>query len=479
MPFLAAVSIPGAGPLPAVGAPAATAGPQPPNVLIVLSDDQPPSSFPYAGTPLAMPWLEGRVADPADHWVNFSRAFVNEPVCCPSRATLLSGRYAHHTGVTSNKNGDQFDESQTLATWLDGAGYRTGYIGKYLNGWPFDRSPYTPQGWDRAVLFKGAKYYQYTLYVDGPLVPFGKEVADYSTDVLAGYALDFVRTAPTDSPFFLVYAPLAPHYPHTPAQRHKTVFNDERQPPRPASLNEADVSDKPAWVRALPLLDAPTKQRYDQYRSSSYEAMIAVDEAMQQLVDAIDDRGQLSNTLILFMTDNGFLYGEHRTKGKFSAYEESVRVPFAMRWEAAAPHTENRLVSNVDVASTVLAAAGVQPTLAQDGISLVPLLGSSPPSSWRQDVLLEKRSGGVGDTGEKVPAYWGLRTKAYTYVEYDTGEVELYDMTGALGPADPLQMKNRCPDPNTGDGVPAFRCVSPYASVQAQLSARLDELKAS
>ncbi|HYU57124.1 MAG TPA: sulfatase-like hydrolase/transferase, partial [Actinomycetota bacterium] len=244
--------------------------PGPPNVVIVMTDDQTPVSFPY--TPAVLPYLQGRVLDPNDHWVRFTEAYVNVPICCPSRATLLTGQYAHHHDVQGNNEGYKLDEDETLPVWLHREGYATAMFGKYLNGFPFNRDPYKPRGWDRTALFdKEPGYTDYNLIEGpetGPVVVnhYGTGAANYSTDLLAARSVNFIDDYAGLQPFFLYYVPYAPHYPTKPNALHKTDFDDVRFTPRPANFNEADVSDKPTWVQQLAVKSSTAISRMDNDR---------------------------------------------------------------------------------------------------------------------------------------------------------------------------------------------------------------------
>ncbi|MBI2238771.1 MAG: sulfatase [Actinobacteria bacterium] len=430
-----------------------------PNVVLIVSDDQPPGSLPH--DPPAMPYLQGRMEDPSDHWVTFPNAFLNTPLCCPSRATLLTGRYSHRTGVLTNDDGHLLDESSTLAVWLHGAGYFTGLVGKYLNRYPFGRGPYVPLGWDRwAGKMQGggsSVYYDYTLVEQGFPVPYGSGPEDYSTDVITARAVEFIRTAPQDRPFFLEITPTAPHSPWIPAPRDAGAYAS-MPVAEPPSVGEEDVSDKPAWIRGLPELGPAVRAVLDQDRRRAYEALRAVDDAVRRVVEALRDRGELEDTVILYLTDNGFSFGEHRWVGKQCPYEECIRTPFLVRYPGATSRADGHLVSNVDVAPTVADLAGISPGLPADGRSLVPLLEGSAPAGWREGVLLEW-------TGDPlVPAWWGVRTEDLSYVEYATGERELYDLTGTAGPPDPFQLDDRADDPA-------------YAALRAELAALLERLR--
>jgi arylsulfatase A-like enzyme len=180
-----------------------------PNVVVILSDDQTLDTLPHR--PAVMPFLQQVMQDPRDHWITFPNAFLNTPLCCPSRATILTGRYSHHTGVRNNSEAIHLDEANTVATWLHDAGYTTGLVGKYLNRYPFHAAPYVPPGWDRweaKIQGSGASvYYDYVVSRQGFPVAYGHGPEDYSTDVFAGLAEDFIRSAPGDRPFFLLFAP--------------------------------------------------------------------------------------------------------------------------------------------------------------------------------------------------------------------------------------------------------------------------------
>jgi arylsulfatase A-like enzyme len=430
-----------------------------PNIVLILTDDQSFDSLPH--DPPVMPALQAMMQDPTDHWIQFPNAFINTPLCCPSRATILTGESSNHTGVQNNFEGAVLDDASTVATWLHDAGYETGLIGKYLNGYPFGFAPYVPPGWDRWLVRKqaaqGSLYYDYVLEDQGFPVVHGDEPADYSTDVYASAAVSFLRSAPADRPFFLEIAPSAPHRPWTPAPGDVGAYAGMPifQPP---SVGEPDVSDKPAWVRRLPEPDAARLAQLRSLHQRSFEALRAVDRLVARVVRVLRERGALDRTVIFFLTDNGFSFGEHRWVSKACPYEECVRTPFLVRFPSALSHVDDHLVSNVDLAPTFADLAGVAPGNRVDGRSLVPLLEGRSPPSWRTGVLLEY----VGD--RHIPAWWAIRTANFLYVEYATGERELYDLTGRLGPADPYELDNRADDPA-------------YAPVLARLAARLAALR--
>jgi N-acetylglucosamine-6-sulfatase len=415
-----------------------------PNIVFVLTDDQHMYHVKH------MPYLSSR---PHGNWVEFTNAFENVPLCCPTRATNLTGQYSHHHGILGN-SGRNFNDTATIATWLKSAGYRTALIGKYLNGYPYPNKPtnYIPPGWDYWAAFQDVGYYNYRLNEHGTSVTYGSTSQEYSTDVLHRKALNFLDTTPTDKPFFLYLNPHAPHAENIPAPRHKGAYGTLPVFYGP-NFNESDVSDKPAWVRGLPL---ESKATMDKKQRLAAETLLAVDESIKGIADKLIKRGQLNNTVFIFMTDNGFSFGAHRWLKKTCVYEECVRTPLLIRYPGTGENrTETRLVSSVDIAPTLASLAQVTPTLKGDGRSLVPLLNGTA-TNWRSSLLLEYQ--GPTDPGEP-PTFWAVRTKEWKYVELETGEKELYDMV-----KDPYELVNVV---NRSD----------LSSIRSSLSAELQRLK--
>ena len=354
----------------------------PPNIVVIVTDDQSTGSLP--SEPPAMPWLQSQLADPAGHWLTFTDAVVSTPLCCPSRATMLTGRYARHTGVVDNKSGQVLDDTDTVAVWLHDAGYRTALIGKYLNRYPFGGDIAVPPGWDRWFAKENANesttYYGYDVADQSRLMHVGHATSDYATDLLARTALDFVRSAPGDRPWLLWFTPNAPHGPWTPAPRYAQAFDDVTLPaPDDRVLN--DVEGKPAWVRRLPVIDGLRLADLQVDRVSERRALLAADDAARQIFDAVAARGELDRTVFLFISDNGFAYGEHRWEGKACPYEECIRVPFAIRSPWANAGSIEDLVANVDLAPTIAALAGVEAPPPQDGVSLASIVRGVSVSS--------------------------------------------------------------------------------------------------
>jgi N-acetylglucosamine-6-sulfatase len=391
-----------------------------PNVLLVLTDDQTLDTI--GSDPPAMPWLQSQLDDPVGHWLTFPRAVASTPLCCPSRSTILTGRYDTQTGVRTNEEGPNLDDTNTLPVWLQDAGYTTALVGKYLNFYPWGRAPFVPPGWDRWFAKENADestaYYDYEVVDQGIVRHYGDAPSDYATDVLGAQALRFVQQAPAEAPWFLYFSPNAPHLPWTPAPDHVGAFDDV-QPPMPDLATMNDVRGKPAYVRDLLPKTEADRQAYIQGDRNERAMLLSVDAWFHQIVDAIAARGELENTVIVFMGDNGYTLGLHRLDGKRYPYTPSVRVPFAIRTPWAPAATIGQPVSNVDVAGTIAALAGATPGLQQMGIDLGRAIRGDP---------LPARAGVLLDWGgdANAPPWQGVLTRDGTYVANADGFQELY-----------------------------------------------------
>jgi arylsulfatase A-like enzyme len=420
-----------------------------PNVIVVLTDDERWDGFD------AMPWLTAELHRDDPRWEMFPNAFSNTPLCCPARASLLTGRYARHTGVEDNDDGGNLDESSTLATWLHAAGYHTGLVGKYLNRYPFGRPPYVPPGWDRFVGKRNQS--GVTVYRDFRAVDQGSPVfvREYATDWLAEKAVAFVRTAPSTRPFFLLFAPSAPHPPWLPARRHRGAYAD-RPVDEPPNVVGA-LRGAPPWVRSRPEPRAAQRAAWLDDQRRADETLLAVDEALHAIVEALADR--LDDTYIFVLSDNGYSFGEHRWGGKKCPYEACVRIPLAIHVPSTEPSSLG-VVSIVDLAPTISSLAHAPaPTSSIDGTGFSDLLEPRPglfEPRPAEAVYLEW----VGDT--EIPGWTAIRTAGLKLIRYDDGFEELYDIAGRLGPPDPWEMVNRVDDPR-------------YAGVLARLARLLGQ----
>ena len=420
-----------------------------PNILFILTDDQEVGSLRF------LPRVQTLLAAQG---LTFSNAFAVQPLCCPSRASILRGQYPHNTEILNNappiggfaKFRDLGRETSTVATWLQATGYRTAFFGKYLNGYPTpDRPTHVPPGWDE---WYGAhegpvRYYNYRMTENGQVVSYGESPGDYRTDVLAGKALTFIESRQASAPpFFIYFSVPAPHAdrpgdgPAIPAARHRGASANIAAP-RPPSFNEADVDDKPSEIRQRPVLTEAQVAEIDAEYRTRVDSLLAVDEAVERLVVALSARGELGRTYIFFMSDNGYHLGEHRIpRGKNTLYEEAIRLPGIVRGPGVpAGLTREHFVLNIDLAPTFAELAGAQIPPFVDGRSLVPLLSGSPIpiGQWRQDFLLEVTSAaGVTDRG--------LRTNDHAFFRFANGDTSLYDLR-----QDPYQVSSvhRTADP--------------------------------
>ena len=401
-----------------------------PNIVVVLTDDQ---RFDQLA---AMPKVQSRLMALG---LTAARAFASDPLCSPSRASLLTGRYSHGTGIYANGDGrtgggfPDFRDRSTVATWLHDGGYRTGLFGKYLNH--YERPTYVPPGWDRwvALAASNSEYFDYTMSINGHARHFGAKPADYLTDVIGRYANGFIRHSDHQRPLFLWVGMPAPHGPNTGPPRYADLFSDLRHPKHP-NFDEGDVRDKPNYLRSLDRLTERQRLAVNNAWSSGARTLLAVDDVVGRLLDALRDTGRLDNTLFVFTSDNGQAMGEHRWLYKNDPHEESIRVPLIFRWDGVVRpgSTTGAIVANVDLAPTLAAVAGVRTPRLDDSVSLLPLLrGRSPP---RQRLLLEHRHyGGEWDP----PTYCGVRTPHWLFVHYATGEEELYNLD-----RDPWELRN-------------------------------------
>jgi N-acetylglucosamine-6-sulfatase len=449
---------------------------QSPNIVVIMADDLDVQTLWHLVRSGLMPKLQGHIIRQG---TTFTSAFVTNPACCPSRATFLTGQYPHNHTVLSNVPPDgsvlRFDDSSTLATWLQAGGYRTGYVGKYLSAYGAvdltgdgvvdeQDALYIPPGWeDWRVLLEPAVHsmYGYTLNVNGRLQEFGDEANEYQTDVIAGLATEFLREAATSAdgrPFFLAVMPTAPHvearitdpvedyneyweFSIRPAPRHQNVLIPS--PPRKPSYNEIDVSDKPLWLRERPLMRARESLYNDRKIRRRMASLLALDDLIGDIVIALWQSNRINDTVLLFTSDSGYMLGEHRLSEKAYPYEEAIRVPLFIRAPGLARgQVVAQPVLNNDLAPTLADFAGATPTHVVDGVSLRPLMENPQLHPWRKRFLVEYwySSGHLYD----APPFLAVRTGMdahpvanQVFVQYwDEGfSREFYDLA-----VDPYQM---------------------------------------
>jgi N-acetylglucosamine-6-sulfatase len=513
--------------------------PEPPSFVVIQTDDQTLdalyaafSAYPGAPETRAMPNTLDLLAKKGE---TFNRYYVSYPLCCPSRVSLLTGRYAHNTGVEGNvqPNGGYYGfsfraaYSHNLATWLQGAGYRTIHVGKFLNGYgdePYDNGTTVPPGWSAWHTVLNADthhyFYGYTLNNNGqisepygdsgswetreytqrdpggcPFEPEEERPCFYETDVFNWMAREELLATPGEQPFYLQVDYTAPHGDFRrpagpePAPRHNDWFSGAKLPHnRSEGFDEGNVSDKPGFIREADHLTPSEKRTYKVYYEKQLESLRSVDDGVKEIVDTLGQLHRLRNTYILFTSDNGFFFGEHRLiGGKFLAYEPATHLPFLIRGPGIRPDTSSgELTANIDIAPTILELAGVEPDKSVDGRSIVPFL-RDPEMRTRRPLLFESfvqtsdveangtisvggegdggPPGGNGSTGAREPEagissarggdaahasllapplnYEGIRLGPYKYIAWPDGEKELYNIN-----KDPNELNNIVKTPN-------------------------------
>jgi len=387
-----------------------------PNFLIIISDDQRYDTMQY------MPNTQAGIFDQG---VTFSRGYVTTPFCCPSRSSIFTGMYAHNHLVRENKDPLNIE---TVIAALHENGYYTGLVGKYLNSWVGEPRP----EFDSWVAFRSGEsaYKDPELNVDGEWGIY----PGYITYILSDYAIEFLdKASKQPEPFLLIFAPNAPHTPATPAEEDLPLYDQLPEYSAP-SVNEFDLSDKPTSISNKPLLTPDELRRMDDKRRREILTLIALDRKIGEILAKLKETGQLDNTVIIYLSDNGLHWGEHRIDSKSTFYEESSHVPFAMRYPALvpAPYMEDRLVGNIDIAPTLYELAGINIPYRVDGKSLLDLF--EPGQKWRDHILLE---------AWPPRGIWSaIHTGRYVYAETEEDLSEFYDLD-----VDPYQLNNQIGNP--------------------------------
>lgn len=407
---------------------------QKPNIVLIVTDDQ------RWDTLWAMPTVQNELVAKG---VKFEQAFTTSPVCCPARVSIMTGLYPHTNTCTTNANCiARYNDDDTLNTRLFDAGYKTGLFGKYLNRYS-SVSPYVPPKWSRWVAMKDPVYTNPIFIIDGLETP----KTGYSTDLLADEAVAFLESQ--TSPFFLKFAPYNPHGPSTKSPLDPVSAFSDIAVYRPPSYNEADVSDKPSWIRKKELLTSTQELNGDKLVKKQLRSLLSVDRAIKRMIDTLTTNGKINNTVFIFMSDHGYMWGEHRLiDRKECPYEECLRIPLVIRAPNVMPRVENSaLTLNIDIAPTLFEWAGI--ISPRQGKSLVPLL-NNPLTPWRTDFMFELAS----------PRFDGVRTATIKYIFHPrTGEEELYDLA-----TDPYELQSQHANPA-------------YSALKATLKTRLIQLR--
>jgi N-acetylglucosamine-6-sulfatase len=421
-----------------------------PNIIFVLTDDLDRDLVRY------MPQVQRMQRE----GVNFSNFTVTNSLCCPSRATIMTGKYPHNTGVYTNNapNGGyavfrgRNEERSTIGTQLQRAGFRTGFMGKYINGYQADDKdqtgrPHVPQGWnDWAVTDAGYSNYNYTLNHNGRLTEHGKHARDYLTDVLSKNGQQFILdSTQAGKPFFLELSTFAPHSPSTAAPRDRLKFRNLIVPRTP-SFNEKDVGDKASWLRDNQKLKKSVVRNMDAEYRRRVRSVQAVDDMIASIRSTLEKTGQARSTYLVFGSDNGYHLGQHRLNGgKQSAFDTDILVPLVVTGpRVPAGRTVDDPVQTTDLRPTFGTLAGAPTPADVDGVSFARLLHGQHPR-WRDTGLVEHVAPGdrpydpdrQNRRSGAPPNYKAIRTNQGTYVEYDNGDREYYDHS-----SDPYQLNN-------------------------------------
>jgi N-acetylglucosamine-6-sulfatase len=500
--------------------------PEHPSFVVIQTDDETLDQLytVFNAGGIDVPAMPNTLSMIAGKGITFNRYYVSYPLCCPSRVSLMTGRYAHNTNVRGNvqPNGGYLGFksrgafTHNIATWLQGAGYRTIHIGKFLNGYgdePYDNGTDVPPGWSAWHTVENADthhyFYGYSLNdngkIDGPFGDSGswdtREYGErdyfgcptttiedkpclYETDVLTRIAWEELNGTSPEQPFYLQLDYTAPHGDFRrpagpePAPRHYTLFDGAPFPhSREEGFNEGNVSDKPRFIREAPYLSLNDIHTYRVYYQKALASLRAIDDGVKVVLDTLGAQHRLSNTYVIFTSDNGFFYGEHRlTGGKFLAYEPATHLPLLIRGPGIKKGVSTgQIAGNIDITPTILELAGVKPDKSVDGTSLVPFF-RDPALRTRRPFLFESFvetndvNANGGEQAEQAPAYTpgpaarpsarasrgatasivappkdyeGIRLGPYKYIEWPNGEKELYDIT-----KDPNELNNIVKVPN-------------------------------
>ncbi|HZC70575.1 MAG TPA: sulfatase [Jatrophihabitans sp.] len=429
-----------------------------PNIVFVLTDDLSTDLVRY------MPHVRQLAAE----GMSFTNYTVTDSLCCPSRTSIFTGEFPHNDGVFLNEGPDggfgafqaNRDEAKSFAPALEDAGYRTAFLGKYLNAYHpnssdgtvgniGDGGSYIPAGWTTwAGQSDGYPEYHYVVNYNHQILHFGRDPADYGVYTLDRFGQQFITdSAAAAQPFLLEVATFAPHKPYTPAYEDRNSFPRVRAPRNPA-WNTAPANP-PSWLARKARLSARGEKTIDANYRLRVQSVQSVDRMVGHLMDTLRTAGQLSNTVFVFSSDNGYHMGQYRLHaGKMSAFDTDVNVPLVVAGPGIpAGVTSRRVVQNTDLAPTFEDLAGITPHASIDGKSLVSLLHGRPGKHWRTVALIEHH--GVDfkkyphdpdfqpPNAGGIPTYAALRSAKFTYVRYQDGEREFYKRA-----SDPYELHN-------------------------------------
>ena len=424
-----------------------------PNVVLINTDDMNVSDMFVMRHTLALLGARG---------TTFRNSYVSYPLCCPSRATQLTGQYAHNHGVLTDQRFTDLDSANTLAVWLKRAKYRTAMVGKYLNGYGAVDPRQVPPGWKQWFGLTGGteqKRYGFKLNENGKVHNYPRKPANYIDYVLGAKVNGLVKAwAPSPKPFFLYYNPNNPHGEKgtpvwstrdpEPAPRYLGRFGDIPAPQSP-NFDEANVSDKPKQIRDIPRLSDQDEADIDRRYRGRLESLLSVDDEVKSIVNLVRKYGDKRKTFFIFTSDNGLELGAHRIEFKDYLYEEGERVPLVIRGPGVPQNTtRDQLVANIDLAPTIAALTNTRPGRVMDGIDLLPLT-RDPNVANNRSILFESVDLNI----------YGVRRGPWSYNLYSNGDEELYNLDD-----DPYQLTSVDSDPG-------------LASMKASLKADLERLR--
>lgn len=432
---------------------------KPKNVVFILSDDH---RYDFMGFTGKVPWLETPAMDRlAAEGAYFPNAYVTTSLCSPSRASILTGLYSHTHTVVDNQ-APVPDDLTFFPQYLQQEGYSTGYFGKWHMG---DASDNPRPGFDHWVSFKGqGEYYNPTLNINGERTTYGDST--YITDLLTELAVDWLDEQGSEQPFFMYLSHKAVHADFKPAKRHMGTYEDmEIIYPESYETPKYEIPELPTSQFTGTPLEAEeyygdnrmpdwVKNQRESWHGVDYmyhgrmdfeefykrytESLLAVDESIASVMAALEEKGILDETLIIYMGDNGFSFGEHGLIDKRHFYEESAKVPFLVRYPTVLEGGQviEEMVQNIDVAPTILEVAGIKKPEHMHGASILPILEGTTPDDWRKQIFYEYY---WEYDFPHTPTMHGIRTDRYKYIRYhgiwDTNE--FYDLEN-----DPFEMNN-------------------------------------
>ncbi len=414
-----------------------------PNIVFVLADDLAMNLVSH------MPHVQAMMRD----GTSLSRYYVVDSLCCPSRAAIFTGQYPHDDGVFDNHGSDgglsaytrHRDQQKAFVLPLHAAGYRTGFMGKYLNGY----QPNLPQppGWDEwDAAGNGYHEFDYSLDENGTQHHYGHRPKDYLTDVVSAKAGRFIDSAAQRrQPFMLEVATFAPHSPYIPAPRDAHADPTVRYPRTPGYAKQP--TNAPSWLRALPRLSAADNRLIERVYRQRVRSVLAIDQMIGHLQQRLQADGVARDTYVVFSSDNGYHQGEYELlPGKQTAYDTDIHVPLVVTGPGVpAGHVSGQLATNIDLGPTFTGITGTGPMRAADGVSLAPLWHGDRPPEWQRAVLVEHHGPNnvPGDPDRQSPrhgappSYAAVRTADALYVRYHDGEQEYYDTS-----RDPYELDN-------------------------------------